>query len=61
MWTTIGVALFIAVIVLLRDHRLLQAFTYTAGLAAIVLLLMPLVPASVATSTAPWIGSTWAR
>jgi len=44
VWTTIGVALFIAVIVLLRDHRRLQAFTYTAGLAAIVLLLMPLVP-----------------
>ena len=44
VWTTIGVALFIAVIVLLRDHRRLQAFTYTAGLAAIVLLLLPLVP-----------------
>ena len=44
VWTTIGVALFIGVIVLLRDHRRLQAFTYTAGLAAIVLLLMPLVP-----------------
>ena len=44
VWTTIGVALFIGVIVLLRDHRRLQAFTYTAGLAAIVLLLMPLLP-----------------
>ena len=28
----------------LRDHRRLQAFTYTAGLAAIVLLLLPLAP-----------------
>ena len=28
----------------LRDHRRLQAFTYTAGLAAIVLLLLPLLP-----------------
>ncbi len=28
----------------LRDHRRLQAFTYTAGLASIVLLLLPLVP-----------------
>ena len=36
--------LFVAVLVLLRDHRRLQAFTYTAGLAAIVLLLLPLVP-----------------
>jgi cell division protein FtsW (lipid II flippase) len=44
VWTTIGVVLFIGVIVLLRDHRRLQAFTYTAGLAAIVLLLLPLVP-----------------
>ena len=31
-------------IVGLRDHRRLQAFTYTAGLAAIVLLLLPLLP-----------------
>ena len=31
-------------LVVLRDHRRLQAFTYTAGLAAIVLLLLPLVP-----------------
>ncbi len=43
-WTTLGVALFIAVLVLLRDHRRLQAFTYTSGLAAVVLLLLPLVP-----------------
>jgi cell division protein FtsW (lipid II flippase) len=44
MWMTIGVALFIGVLVALRDHRRLQAFTYTAGLGAIVLLLLPLVP-----------------
>jgi len=44
LWMTIGVVLFIAVLVLLRDHRRLQAFTYTAGLASIVLLLLPLVP-----------------
>ena len=44
IWMTIGVALFVAVIIGLRDHRRLQAFTYTAGLAAIVLLLLPLVP-----------------
>ena len=31
-------------LVVLRDHRRLQAFTYTFGLAAIVLLLLPLVP-----------------
>lgn len=44
MWTTLGVALFAAVLVLLRDHRRLQAYTYTLGLAAIVLLLLPMVP-----------------
>lgn len=44
IWMTIGVVIFAAVIIVLRDHRRLQAFTYTAGLAAIVLLLMPLMP-----------------
>jgi cell division protein FtsW (lipid II flippase) len=44
VWMSIGVVLFAAVMIGLRDHRRLQAFTYTAGLAAIVLLLMPLVP-----------------
>ncbi len=44
MWTTLGVGLFAAVLLLLRDHRRLQAYTYTLGLAAIVLLLLPLVP-----------------
>ena len=44
IWTTIGVAVFIAVAVLLRDHRPLQGYTYTLGLAGIVLLLLPLVP-----------------
>jgi cell division protein FtsW (lipid II flippase) len=36
--------LFLAVILLVRDHRRLQAFTYTAGLAGLVLLVLPLVP-----------------
>jgi cell division protein FtsW (lipid II flippase) len=44
VWMTIGVLLFVAVLALLRDHRRLQAFTYTSGLAAIVLLVMPLLP-----------------
>jgi len=44
IWMTIGVALFVGVLVVLRDHRRLQAFTYTSGLAAIGLLLLPLVP-----------------
>lgn len=44
IWMTLGVLLFIAVLVVLRDHRRLQAFTYTAGLSAVVLLLLPLLP-----------------
>jgi cell division protein FtsW (lipid II flippase) len=44
MWTTLGVLLFGAVLVLVRDHRRLQAFTYTFGLGSIVLLMLPLVP-----------------
>ena len=30
VWTVIGVALFVAVLVLVRDHRRLQSYTYTA-------------------------------
>lgn len=44
IWTVVGVAMFILVAVLLRDHRPLQGYTYTVGLAGIVLLLLPLVP-----------------
>jgi cell division protein FtsW (lipid II flippase) len=43
-WMTLGVALFVATLVFLRDHRALQRITYTLGLAAIVLLLLPMVP-----------------
>jgi cell division protein FtsW (lipid II flippase) len=43
-WMTLGVALFILTLVVLRDHRVLTRFTYTSGLAAIVLLLLPMVP-----------------
>jgi cell division protein FtsW (lipid II flippase) len=44
IWTAFGIGLFVAVLVLLRDHRRLQAFTYTAGAAGLVLLLLPLLP-----------------
>lgn len=44
IWMTIGVALFAATLIILRDHRLLQRFTYTSGLAAVVLLLLPMLP-----------------
>jgi len=44
IWMTVGVALFAVTMALLRDHRVLQRFTYTSGLAAIVLLLLPILP-----------------
>ena len=44
IWMTLGALLFVVVLVLLRDHRRLQSFTYISGFAAIVLLLMPLFP-----------------
>ena len=44
IWTALGVILFILVVVVVRDHRPLQRFTYTLGLTGIVLLLLPLLP-----------------
>jgi cell division protein FtsW (lipid II flippase) len=44
IWTALGVILFIGVVLVLRDHRPLQRFTYTIGLVGVVLLLLPLVP-----------------
>ena len=46
LWTVIGVALFVALIVLIRDHRVLQRYAYTLALIGLVFLLLPaLLPA----------------
>jgi cell division protein FtsW (lipid II flippase) len=58
IWMTLGVVLFALTLLLLRDHRILQRFTYTSGLAAIVLLLLPLVPGLGATING---ASIWIR
>ncbi|MFJ8044491.1 FtsW/RodA/SpoVE family cell cycle protein [Kitasatospora sp. NPDC096147] len=42
LWSTLGVALFIAVVVLLRDHRLLRRYAYVGALVALVLLILPI-------------------
>jgi cell division protein FtsW (lipid II flippase) len=42
--SAIGVALFIAVLILLKDHRVLQRYTYISMAASLVLLMLPLVP-----------------
>lgn len=43
-WTGLGLLLAVLVLLVVRDHRRLQRFTYTSLLAGIVLLLLPLVP-----------------
>lgn len=44
VWTTLAIAIATAVLVALRNYRVLQRFTYVAMFSAIVLLLLPLVP-----------------
>ena len=43
-WFTVAVILFVSALVLLRDHRILQRYTYTLGLVGLVLLVLPLAP-----------------
>lgn len=43
-WSALAVAIAIGVLMVLRDHRLLRKYTYIAGLTALILLLMPLLP-----------------
>ncbi len=48
LWTTISLILFAAVLVLVRDHRLLARYGYTSGLAGLGLLALPgLLPSSI--------------
>ncbi|WP_338671419.1 FtsW/RodA/SpoVE family cell cycle protein [Streptomyces sp. SCSIO 30461] len=44
MYSALGVALLVGVLLLLKDHRVLQRYTYISMAAALVLLLLPLVP-----------------
>jgi cell division protein FtsW (lipid II flippase) len=47
MWTVIALAMFLAVLILVRDHRTLTRYSYTAGLTGIVALALPaLLPSS---------------
>jgi len=43
-WTALGIVLFVTVLVVVKDHRGLQRYTYTAMFAGLVLLLLPLAP-----------------
>lgn len=44
LWLSLGLAIAMAVLVLLRDHRQLQRYTFTAMVAGLALLLLPLLP-----------------
>ena len=43
-WTAVGIVVFVVVLLLVRDHRVLQRFTYTAMVLGLGLLLLPLLP-----------------
>ncbi|MGV9450415.1 FtsW/RodA/SpoVE family cell cycle protein [Streptomyces sp. NPDC003635] len=43
VWSTLGVALFIVTVVLLRDHRVLQRYAYVSVVAALALLILPIL------------------
>ncbi|MUH45831.1 MAG: FtsW/RodA/SpoVE family cell cycle protein, partial [Actinobacteria bacterium] len=43
-WFSVAVVLFIAVLILVPDHRRLQRFTFTFGLMGLILLILPLAP-----------------
>lgn len=44
MYSALGIALFVGVLLLLKDHRVLQRFTYISMVASLVLLILPIVP-----------------
>jgi cell division protein FtsW (lipid II flippase) len=44
LWSVVGVALCVALVVLLRDHRRLRRYTWISAVVGGVLLLMPLAP-----------------
>ncbi|GAA2052721.1 FtsW/RodA/SpoVE family cell cycle protein [Leifsonia soli] len=43
-WSAIAIICAILVVILLRNHRILQRYTYLFGFAALVLLLLPMLP-----------------
>jgi cell division protein FtsW (lipid II flippase) len=44
LYSAMGVALFVVVLIFLKDHRVLQRYTYISMVASLVLLMLPLVP-----------------
>ncbi|GEB22290.1 FtsW/RodA/SpoVE family cell cycle protein [Brevibacterium aurantiacum] len=44
IWMTLGVALAVGIIIFLGDHRWLRRYTFLSGFAALIFLLLPLIP-----------------
>ncbi|MFE9904717.1 FtsW/RodA/SpoVE family cell cycle protein [Streptomyces achromogenes] len=44
LYTALGIGLFVVVLIFLKDHRVLQRYTYISMFTALVLLILPLVP-----------------
>ncbi|MFD1828941.1 MULTISPECIES: FtsW/RodA/SpoVE family cell cycle protein [Streptomyces] len=42
MWSALGIALFLGVLIFLKDHRILQRYTYISMAVALVLLILPM-------------------
>lgn len=48
VWTALGLVLFVAILLIVRDHRVLQRYAYTLALVGLLFLLLPAVlPASI--------------
>jgi cell division protein FtsW (lipid II flippase) len=43
-WIVVGLLAFAGTLVFVRDHRMLDAYTYTIGLLGVLLLMLPMVP-----------------
>jgi cell division protein FtsW (lipid II flippase) len=43
-WIVVGLAAFSVTLLIVRDHKMLDAYTYTIGLLGLVLLMLPIVP-----------------
>ena len=44
IWMTLGVALAVGIIIFLGDHRWLRRYTFLSGFAALIFLMLPLIP-----------------
>jgi cell division protein FtsW (lipid II flippase) len=43
-WIVVGLLAFAGTLLVVRDHRMLDAYTYTIGLVGVILLMLPMVP-----------------